>query len=138
MDPSVRTGRMGRQAGRLRSFWLPIGLAAIPAAMFLLIGSGVRQPDGVPYRCPSAVRQLIGGSGLEIRPTLVAGEVRLYDPRDTRLVNAPGVWTRCRAKNTQAALIAGLALSAGLAFAMVRAAGRPGSRPGLATRRPAG
>jgi hypothetical protein len=117
-DPSSRpaesTGR------RVWTVWLPIVAAAVPAAMFLLIGSGVRQPNGVPYRCPSAARQLIGGSGLKIRPTMDPGELRLYDPRDPALVNPPGVWDRCRTKNTQAALIAGVALCLGVGVSIVR------------------
>jgi hypothetical protein len=103
------------------TIWWPLVVALVPAGMFLLIGTGVRQPDGIPYQCPSAARQLVGGHALAIRPTVVEGEVRLYDPGDPTLVNPPGVWDRCRAKNSQAALIAALALLAGTGVTGIRA-----------------
>lgn len=103
---------------RLWTLWLPVAVALVPAAFFVLIGSEVRQPDGIPYRCPSAVRQLLGDA--TVRPTVREGELRLYDPADPALVDPPGAADRCRRHNVEGASIAFLVLIGGLTVGLVR------------------
>ena len=105
-------------SARLWTLWLPIVVALVPAAFFVTIGSQVRQPNGIPYSCPSAVRQLLGDSS--VRPTVRAGEIRLYDPDDPALADPPGVADRCRRHNVEGASIAFLVLMTGLTVGLVR------------------
>jgi hypothetical protein len=122
-----RTSRASRSA-RARRVWVPIAVALVPAAAFLLVGVAVRLPNGVPYGCPSAVSQLIQGPGMAIKPTVVLGDIRTYDPRDESLWHEPEAWRVCREKNTQAAAFACVIMAGGVGIA---AAGqrRPRRRP---------
>lgn len=142
--PGTTAGRSagkpsGRPAGagsrRLWTLWLPILVALLPASFFVTIGSSVRQPNGIPYQCPSAVRQLLGGPDLTIRPTVRRDELRTYDPADPGLANPPGVADRCRQKNTEGASIAFLLLAVGLTVGLVRSGAVPlPGRPGVGSR----
>lgn len=110
-------------SGRVWSLWLPILVALVPAAFFVLIGSQVRQPNGIPYACPSAVRQLLGDA--VIRPAVRPGELRMYDPDDPALADPPGVADRCRRHNREGAAIAFLVLTTGLTVGLVRSGTLP-------------
>jgi hypothetical protein len=127
--PQTSGGSTAPRPRRLWTLWLPILVALLPASFFVTIGSSVRQPNGIPYQCPSAVAQLLGGPGVTIRPTVRRDEVRTYDPADPGLVDPPGVAGRCRQKNTEGAAIAFLLLSVGLAVGLVRSGAVP--LPGL-------
>lgn len=124
--------------GRVWTLWLPVLVALLPATFFVLIGSQVRQPDGIPYACPSAAAELLGDPA--IRPVVREGEVRLYDPADPALVNPPGVAERCRQHTVEGVSIAFLVLATGLVVGLVRSGALPvpgrGRRPAPAARGP--